>query len=157
MNAQPNETTSASPINYALRIERIFDAPRESVFRAWTEAEQLAQWFHFTDDWKIEVVEIELRVGGGYRVGWRAPDGGMWYELAEFREIRPPERLVHTCRVDEPGSRGDETLVTIEFHEEAGRTRVVLVQEGYHRAEQRDAHQRGWPGFLDQLENFLRG
>lgn len=142
--------------SHSLRIERLFDAPREVVFAAWSEPEQLRQWYHFNDEWKIAEVKVDFRVGGQYRIGWKAPDGGMWYELGEFREIRPPERLVHTCRFDFPDFDEDETLVTIEFQDEDGRTKVTLVQEGYRHAEHRDNHQQGWSGFFDQLVQHLR-
>jgi uncharacterized protein YndB with AHSA1/START domain len=140
---------------HALRIERMFDAPREAVYRAWTDRQQLAQWFHFNDEWKIELVEVDLRVGGQYRIGWKAPDGRMWYETGEYREIQPPERLVHTCHFDFPDFDEGETLITVEFHDRGGRTLLVLVHEGYRHAEHRDQHEQGWPGFLDQLDKLL--
>ncbi len=140
---------------HALRVERLFDAPREAVFRAWTERDQLLRWYHFNDDWKIADIEIDCRVGGAYRVSWRAPDGQMWYELGEYREIVPPARLVKTCRFEFPGLDENETLLTIEFHERGAATLVVIMQEGYRHADTRDNHQNGWPGFLDQLERLL--
>src|SRR5262249_40950811 len=104
---------------------------------------------------RIELVEVDHRPGGKYRIGWKAPDGRMWYELGEYREIRPPERLVYTCRFDFPDFEEDETLVTVEFQDRGQRTNVILVQEGYRSAEHRDQHQQGWPGFLDQLAKCL--
>jgi uncharacterized protein YndB with AHSA1/START domain len=145
-----------SPKPHALRIERWFDAPRDVVFRAWIEREQLSQWYHFNDDWKIAEVEVDARVGGKFRIGWKAPDGKMWYELGEYREILPPERLVHTCRFEFPDFDEDETLLTVEFREQVGGTLLILVQEGYRHAEHRDNHQQGWPGFLDQLVKHLK-
>jgi uncharacterized protein YndB with AHSA1/START domain len=151
---KPNQHEATT---YALRIERVFDAPRDVMFRAWTDDQELRHWFHFNDEWKIEVVEVDLRVGGGYRIGWRAPDDKMWYELGEYREIRPPERLVHTCRFDFPDFDEGETLITVEFHEQGkDRTRLVMTHEGYRHAEHRDMHEQGWPGFLDQLDKRLR-
>ena len=144
-----------TPAKHALRIEREFDAPRESVFRAWTERDQLRRWYHFNDDWQIAEVEVDVRVGGKYRISWKAPDGQMWYELGEYREIAPPERLVKTCRFEFPGLDEDETLLTIEFFERGSRTLVVITQEGYRHAETRDNHQQGWPSFLDQLARQL--
>jgi uncharacterized protein YndB with AHSA1/START domain len=140
---------------HALRIERLFDAPREAVFRAWSEHDQLAEWYHFNEEWKIEVVDIDFRVGGRYRIGWKAPDGKMWYELGEYREIRPPQRIVKTCLFEFPDFEENETLITLEFHERGKQTLLVLLHEGYRTAEHRDQHQQGWPGFLDQLEKLL--
>ena len=145
-----------SPKPHALRIERWFDAPRDVVYRAWTDRNELGQWYHFNDDWKIVEVEADVRVGGKFLVGWRAPDGQLWYERGEYQEVTPLERLVHTCRFDFPDFDEDETLLTVEFREQDGGTLLILVQEGYKHAEHRDGHQQGWPGFLDQLVRHLR-
>ena len=77
-----------------ITITRMFDAPRAVVFRAWTDAGQLAQWWGpkgFTNP----VCEIDVRVGGAIRIHMRSPDGNIYPMKGEFREIVPPERLVH--------------------------------------------------------------
>src|SRR5260370_42228165 len=112
---------------FALRVERLLDHSRERVFRAWTEREHLEQWFHFSEEWTIAVVEIDLRVGGSYRIGWKAPDGRMWYELGEYREIKPPERLVLTCRFDFPGIEPEATMLTGDFYER-GTQKLLVVK-----------------------------
>jgi uncharacterized protein YndB with AHSA1/START domain len=141
---------------HALRVERLFDAPREKVFRAWTERDQLLCWYHFNDDWQIAEIVADVRVGGKYRVTWKAPDGSRWVEYGEYREIDPPKRLVKTCSFDFPDFDEDETLLTIEFHERGQQTLVVLVHEGYRDAAHRDNHREGWPGYLDQLAAHLK-
>lgn len=142
---------------HALRVERLFDAPREAVFRAWTERDQLLRWYHFNDDWQIADIQADVRPGGSYRVSWKAPDGTMWHEFGEYREVDPPRRLVKTCNFEFPGFEENETLLTVEFHERGHQTLVVIVQQGYKSADNRDNHQQGWPGFLDQLATHLLG
>ncbi|MCH8957418.1 SRPBCC domain-containing protein [candidate division KSB1 bacterium] len=58
-----------------LNLKRIFNAPREKVFRAWTDPNALKEWFHGMDDWTTPVHEIDLQVGGKYRLGMQPPDG----------------------------------------------------------------------------------
>lgn len=140
---------------HALRVERLLDAPRERVFRAWTEPEQLRRWFHFNDEWQIVELQADVRAGGQYRVDWRAPDGRIWSELGEYREVVPPEKLVHTCRFEFPDFDEAETLVTVEFLERGQQTLLIITQQGYRHAVHRDNHQQGWPGFVDQLEGLL--
>lgn len=140
---------------HSLRLERLFDVPPDEVFRAWTEKDELKQWFHFADDWIIEQVDVDLRVGGQYRIGWKAPDGNMWYEFGEYREITPPKRIVQTCGFDFPGMPPEMTMLTIDFHARGNQTLVVLLQEGYQSAAMRDNHQQGWPSFLDNLAKLL--
>ena len=142
-------------LRHALRVERLLDAPREAVFDAWTDPQQMAQWYHFNDEWKIVAVESDARVGGAYRVSWLAPDGQLWHELGEYREVTRPEKLVMTCRFDFPDFEEDETLLTVEFIRRGDQTLLVVVQEGYRDATHRDNHQNGWPGFLDQLAAHL--
>ena len=83
------------PAEREITITRIFDAPRETVFKAWTDAAQLAQWWGpkgFTNP----VCEIDARVGGAIRIHMRSPDGSVYPMKGEFREIVPPERIVFT-------------------------------------------------------------
>jgi uncharacterized protein YndB with AHSA1/START domain len=134
----------------------LLDAPRERVFAAWTDPEQLAKWFHFNDEWRIAAAESDPRVGGRYKVSWHAPDGQLWHELGEYLEVTPPAKLVMTCRFDFPGFDEDETLLTVEFQERGHQTLLVVVQEGYREAEHRNNHQQGWPGFIDQLARHLK-
>ncbi len=76
-----------------VRLTRFFAAPRERVFRAWTVAEEFKQWWgpgrHTT-----EAAEMDLRVGGKYRITMRRPDGRIQYLFGTYLDIRPPERLV---------------------------------------------------------------
>ena len=146
---------------HSLRIERTFAATREALFRAWTTPALLQQWLHPSDDWTTPVAEVDLRVGGAFRWGVRGPDGGTFYEIGEFREIVPPERLVYTCRFDDREvdfeMPKDETIVRVTFETVPNGTRIVLIQEGYSKASERDDHQNGWQGFLDSLAKLVEG
>lgn len=141
---------------YALRVESIVNEGRDEVFRAWTTPEYLKHWYRPHDNWSTPVAEIDLTVGGSYRICFSSPEGKIFHEVGEYREIQPPERLVYTC-----GFEGDfteqpeETVVNVEFDELGDKTRIRVEHQGYLRAEDRDAHQRGWPLFLDQLVQFF--
>lgn len=143
------------PSGHALRVERLLDAPRDAVFRAWIDADQLAQWFHFSDEWQIVDVASDARVGGSYRVTWKAPDGQLWRESGQYLEMVRPEKLVMTCEFAFPGVDENETLLTVEFLERGNQTLLVIVQEGYRHVTNRDNHQQGWPAFVDYLSQFL--
>lgn len=146
---------------HRLRVERHFDAPREIVFRAWTEPEHVKQWLHPSPEWSTPLAEIDLRVGGAYRFGIHSPEHGTFYEVGEYVEISPPARLVYTCHYEAEGCDfempTEEMVVTIAFEESGAGTRVVLEQAGYLRVEDRDAQQNGWPSFLDTLARYLEG
>lgn len=140
-----------------LTITRVFDAPRDLVFRAWTEREQLARWLGPTG-FTATSVEGELRPGGPLRSCIRSDvDGTEYWSSGTYLEIVEPERLVFTFAWEEPpGTPGNETLVTVTFAAQAdGRTRMTFTQTGFVSAEDRDGHEGGWSASFDDLDAHL--
>lgn len=120
-------------------------------------------WYRPDDGWATPVAEVDLRVGGAYRIGLTPPGGATFYEIGAFREIALPDRLVYTLcfegvhRHERTGEEMEtyETTITATFDElPAGRTRVIVTHEGYRTRHDRDRHQNGWPRFLDQLARY---
>ena len=145
-------TSKAAP-ETTLRLRRTFAAPRQKVFRAWTDPEELKKWFAPGDDYTTKVPELDLRAGGRYRIEMHSPDGNVHCVLGTYREVSPPDRLVYTWRwLDKDMS---ETLVTVEFHERGGQTEVVLTHELFPTAEWREKHAHGWEGCLARLVRSL--
>ena len=137
-----------------LNLRRTFQAPREKVFRAWTDPEELKKWWG-PEGYATPSAEVDLRVGGKYRLGMRKlPDGETFYLSGIYREVRPPERLVYTWRWEAQPEHG-ETLVTVEFREVGDSTEVVLTHERFPTEKARDDHNRGWSGCLDRLAELL--
>ena len=137
-----------------LNLRRIFKAPRKKVFRAWTDPEELKKWWG-PEGYATPSAEVDLRVGGKYRLGMRKlPDGEIFYLSGIYREVRPPERLVYTWRWEAQPEHG-ETLVTVEFREVGDSTEVVLTNERFPTEKARDDHNRRWSGCLDRLAKLL--
>ena len=138
-----------------LSLQRTYAAPRERVFWAWTEPEALKRWFRVAEGYSTPIAEVDLRVGGRYRLGMQPP-GSAEVLLAGgvYREVRSPERLAFTWRW-EGDSPQPETLVTIEFRQRGDLTEVVLTHEGFVDAPARDQHAGGWQGCLDRLDSAL--
>ena len=127
-------------------------APAE-VFAAWTDPERLRQW------WGPEGVacigaEMELRVGGGYRIGNRFPDGKVIWLAGHFETIERPRLLVYSWGV-EPAPASER--VTVRFEARDGGTEVVVTHEHIPDAATRDMHRRGWEGCLKGLAGLLGG
>lgn len=147
---------TAQPIpETALRITRTFRARRERVFRAWTEPEALKRWFAPDDTFDTRVLHFDPRPGGRYRVDMRKDDASH-IVAGEYREVRPPERLVFTWKWENHPERGTEdTIVTLEFYDQGESTELVLTHERFPDIAARDEHNKGWTGCLDRLGRYV--
>src|SRR5260370_18899350 len=135
--------TAAQMAERELTIERVFNAPRPLVFKAWTESEHIAQWFG-PRDFKSTVVKNELRPGGAYRIHMLGPDGDHWSQ-GVYREIVPPERLVlGGSWADAPGNPPRPgNVLTLTFAEQDGKTTITLHQAIFESVTALDAHEGG--------------
>jgi uncharacterized protein YndB with AHSA1/START domain len=141
------------PSDYAVRIERTFDAPAEVVFDAWTRPEVMRRWFHCEPDWETPQAEVDLRVGGKVRILMRRPDGSEAGATGEYTLIDRPRRLQMTWTFDdEPSNR---QRMELSFSESEGSTTVVMVNSGISTDERRNAQHDGWQGCLDELGKAL--
>jgi uncharacterized protein YndB with AHSA1/START domain len=138
--------TVTAPAEREIRVERIFDAPRERVFRAMTDPKLLAQWWGRGN--KLVVERLELVRGGHWRFVEHAPDGVHGFE-GRFREVTPPERLAMTFEWD--GMPGYVAVNTITLHDLGdGRTKLVSTSL-FHTAEERDGMLKsGMEGGMNQ-------
>ena len=135
-----------------LELRRTFNAPRAAVFAALTEPDQLRQWWAATREHVPCLAEVDLRVGGAYRLGMRAASGNEHIVGGTFREITEPERLVYTWRW-ESSPDFPETLVTITLDALApDRTELHLVHELLPSEEAANQHRQGWTGCFDHLQ-----
>ncbi|MGI5269480.1 SRPBCC family protein [Nonomuraea sp. CA-218870] len=134
-------------------IIRVFDAPREQVFAAWTTPARFARWFgpRFTDA-PVDRIVLDARPGGGWRVTLTAEEGFEVTFDGVYREVTPPERLVFTT--GDPDGPGPASVVTVELADEAGRTAMTFRERG---ADAWEESRRGWLEFLDRLGELLAG
>ena len=147
-------------IGSMLRLSRTYEAPRERVFRAWTEPEQIRKWWGVEAGYTTTIADVDLRTGGRYRLGMQPPDTDQVYVVSGvFHEVRAPERLVYSWAWEgEPMTdTGDtESVVTVEFIERGSSTELVLTHERLPSDEARDQHRHGWNGLLERLATVLQ-
>ncbi len=152
-------TTAASSADGAARelvLTCLIDAPRENVYRAWTEPELLKQWFA-PSPWSTPHAELDVRPGGASLVVMRGPDGNEFPNRGVYLEVVRNERLVFTdayVRAWEPSEKPFMT-VTLSFEDEGGKTRYTAVVRHWSVAD-REAHEKmgfhqGWGQCTDQL------
>ncbi|WP_416979204.1 SRPBCC family protein [Streptomyces sp. T028] len=138
-----------------LRMRRVFPVPREAVFRALTDPEELARWWG-PDGFSIPGAESDLRPGGGYRIVMRPPQGEPFDVVGEFLEVVPPERLSYTFRWEDPDPEDRETVVTLSLRDLGGTAaELLLTQTGFATERRRALHDEGWTQSLDKLENLI--
>jgi uncharacterized protein YndB with AHSA1/START domain len=141
----------------ALELTHRFTAPRERVFDAWTNPEVLRRWWAAGATWDTPLAETDVREGGGYRLSMRTDEGEVHTVFGEYREVRPPERLVYTWAWEEgpePAmAGGGSTLVVVDFLEDGDGTLVRLTHSGFATEQIRDMHTHGWQAVLANLES----
>lgn len=115
--------TVTTPSNREIAMTRVFDAPRELVFDAYTRPDLLQLWLG-PPGWSLAVCEIDLKVGGTYRFVWRGSDGTEMGLRGVYREIAPPERIVSTETFDDPWYPG-EAVSTLVLTEQGGKTTLT--------------------------------
>ena len=165
-------TMSKSSTQVATRelfIERIFDAPRELLWKAWTDPQHIMRWWG-PKDFTAPVAKIDFRVGGTYLFCMRSPDGQDYYSTGVYREIVPLQRIVYTDSfADENGKvvsaahygMGEdfplELLVTLTFEDyEDGKTRFTLRHAGMPEGQDSEMAGLGWNQSLDKLAETLQ-
>jgi uncharacterized protein YndB with AHSA1/START domain len=147
--------TTTTTQSLTLKVSRHIKASRERVFAAWSTADMLVQWLGGGST-KLISSSIDLRAGGDYRL--KASGGHCDMDMVgEFREVKPPERLVFTWSVGNclPEYKGMQSLVTVELTEQKGGTLVQLTHEGFPDTVIRDRHDHGWNASFDALEKLV--
>jgi uncharacterized protein YndB with AHSA1/START domain len=165
MNARKHQRAEASA-EEVLVITRTIDAPREAVFKAWTEPERVMRWWG-PHGFTMPVCNIDLRVGGIIHNCMRSPEGRDYWGKGVYREIVIPERLVMTDsfadaagNVVQPATYGMpewpvQTLITVTFTESAGKTTLTLRHEVSEAIAERSGARQGWSESLDRLAAYL--
>ena len=153
--ADLDRPAGASAAELELVITRILDAPRELVFKAWTEPDRAIRWWG-PRGFTTAHYELDFRPDGAYRVCMRSPEGTEHWQRGVCREVVEPERLVFTFAwEDSEGTPGHETVVTVTLAEFGAKTKLTLHQAVFETVTARDLHQGGWASALEWLAEYL--
>lgn len=135
-----------------LVVRESIRATPERLFAAWTEPGQLQAWWG-PDDVTCVGAEVELRVGGRYRIGNRFPDGKVLWIAGRFEAIDTPRKLVYTWSIEGAGREAER--VTVEFVSQGETTEVRVTHERITDEATADMHRLGWQGCLRGLREHL--
>jgi uncharacterized protein YndB with AHSA1/START domain len=156
--------TAKQTPEFKLQIRRTFAAPREKVFAAWAEREQLEQWM-CKDAASHTVIhhEQDIRTGGRYLLEVLDPaKNEVYWGRGVYLEVKPPEKIVFTWSWTNTTPNGaqlhpdsPDTKVTVEFFGRGYSTEIVLTHATFGSVKDRDDHNQGWNGCLDLLATVL--
>lgn len=136
-----------------LTVTKIVAADRERVFAAWVDPEKLLEWWG-AGDVRCPAAEIDLRVGGRYRIANETPDGQLLWISGSYLQVDPPKHLEYTWTMD-GGPDTDPSVVNVHFEEVAQGTKITVVQTRIADRITREIHLEGWVGCLDGLVRLL--
>ena len=138
----------------SLNLKRFYPVTPEKVWRAWTDAKALGQWFRPDASFSIPVAEADVQVGGRFRVLMVNAKGEEFDLTGVYREVVPARKLVMTWgwRERQPGH---ESLVTVTMHPLNQGTQLELRHEQYVDIDNQPTHEQGWNGALDKLGQHL--
>ena len=151
-----SDPTPAAAAGQEVLITRIFEAPREKVFRAWTDPDEVAAWYgpeHF--DTPRERIRIDLRVGGRYELTMVQRGGGGEFAIGyEILELVEPELIVLRSDPMPEAGMHEPTITRVELHDLGGRTRMTLTDGPYPESGHAEA---GWSAAVDKLAALVAG
>jgi len=146
--------TAGRAARLAITLRRTIPARRGEVFRAWTDPAELKRWWA-RPGFTVVDAQVDLRIGGGFRIQTRPDVGNVFSVFGTYREVRPPERLVYTWAWQGTRMDGIETLVTVDFREVGQDTEVLMTHEGFSTEGDHMAHRDAWIGCFDRLTQTL--
>ena len=138
----------------SLTLKRRLNAPCEKVYAAWTDPEKIARWFAPAQVEAGSVrADIDLRVGGRYRISFESGDGEYSQVDGVYRELTPNARIAFSWAWHSTPER--ESQVTVSLQPDGGGTLLTLHHEQFFDEAARDGHGRGWNDLFDKLEEYL--
>jgi uncharacterized protein YndB with AHSA1/START domain len=136
----------------SLVVRRTILATPERLFDAWTQPEQLIKWWGPSGA-SCPHADIDLRVGGSYRITNLFATHETLHISGEFQVIERPNKLVYTWRIEE--SEGPAELVTVLFEERGGGTELIVIHERIDNIQMRERHEAGWHACIDGLVAYV--
>ena len=139
----------------SLTLSRHYPVAPEKVWRAWTDPQAVKRWWGPAPGEPVSLAELDVRVGGRFRIVFGGPDGKLHECAGTYQEVVQNRKLVFTWSW--PNSTPERvSVVTIVFKDLNGKTELIFKHEQLFDEKVRDDHKRGWTGSLDKLEQFLK-
>ncbi|WP_295902332.1 SRPBCC family protein [uncultured Bdellovibrio sp.] len=153
-------------LNKTITLTRVFDAPREQVWRAWTDPERIKLWWG-PKAFTAPSIKNDLRIGGTYLYAMKDAEGKLYWSTGTYKDVRYLEKIVATDSfADEKGhivspaeygmpNMKDELELTVTFEDKGNQTKLTIVHKDF-PANYFDQCVQGWNESLDKLDDVLR-
>jgi uncharacterized protein YndB with AHSA1/START domain len=141
---------AAQPGKLTLEMVRALPVAPVRIFTAFSDPDELAEWFG-PEGFSVGSLDVDLRVGGTYRIEMQPPEGDSFYLGGEFREVDPPARLAFTFEYEDPDPDDVETLVELSFRDRGESTEVHFTQGPFKTEARRELHRDGWTDSFERL------
>lgn len=138
----------------SLKINRFIKAPRQQVFAAWTDPEQLREWFG-PEHVQTRRLTANPQVGGRFQWDLTSPEGEEMTVKGEYREVIPNQKVVFTWQWQNDEDWMTDSVVTVELSDAKGGTDLCLTHERLPNEKSSNGHTKGWNSSLDKLEKWL--
>ncbi len=138
----------------SLEVSRLIKAGRQRVFDAWTDPTMIVQWWG-AGGVKCTAAEMDLTVGGAYRIANQAPDDSTMWIAGTFTRVNPPEDLAYTWAMEPITEATVHSLVEVSFDKTETGTLVTVIQTRIPTPEAREMHLQGWIGCLEGLDQLI--
>ena len=135
-----------------LSIKQVFNAPIERLFACFTQPDLLSRW-HAPGEMSIPQAQVNLEVGGQYRIVMQNAEGQTHTAMGCYKEIDEPNKLVYTWSWE--NREGPETLVTVLLTDKGEETEVELIHEGFTAATEAEHHSQGWTAIYARLGAYI--
>jgi Uncharacterized conserved protein len=137
-----------------LHLEKVLASPPERVFAAFTDGDELRQWWG-PEAFTVRHLQFDVAEGASYRITMQPPDGDAFHLGGMFRVVEPPRRLVFTFVWEEPDPDDQETLVVLSFESAGEGTNLLLDQQPFKTEQRWQLHRDGWTDTVKRLARFL--
>ena len=144
----------ATTTETTIRLTRVINADPATVFEAWTSPEHLKNW-SAPEGMSVGIAEVDLRIGGRFRIRMENPDGEHFTAVGTYLEIDAPRKLRYTWKWEEQGINHYDTEITVEFMDRDGATEVIMIHDLFPDAEEAAKHDHGWTSCLNRLEGLF--
>ena len=142
------------PSGLVLELKWFLKASPERVFYALIEPAELSKWWG-PRGFTTPEIELDLRVGGGYRFAMQPPDGELFHLAGEYLEIHAPSRLAYTFRWEEPDPDDRQTVVALALRAVGDGTEVSLAHGEFTTEERLELHRSGWSDSIEKLRGIV--